>query len=124
MTTVYEGDCEVEDNDFPFQFKKLILRENEVAVEGDGQDEDGPFEFEGILSPIANGPFYGPITVIYPTCAPEQPGRGEDVWTGTAYLSIKLGLPQKEEGRNVKGTWIQDGEEWNFCCELTPLLTA
>ncbi len=117
MSVAYSGEVEVEDNDFAMEFERFIIRENEIAIAGSGDDEDGAFKFESLEGTGQKnelGQYNIAIKFVYPDYR-----LGNKPWEGQGIIVIQSAEETpKRQKCSVKGEWRQDGDSWKFMATL------
>ena len=112
----YQGELNVKENsdgtDFELRVDRLILRENEIAFTFYGADDSGKFKIEGTATKsdacffMASG-----LPVKYKGYANKD---NEVDRASIEFTSIKEETIQNKNTCAIKGTWLQDGESWDF----------
>ena len=104
----YKGELNVEDNDFRLSFEILILRSsNEVAFTLLGYDHDGESKIHGQATKSEGGFFKASgLTITYKN----HPDRDE----ASIEFTLKEEIVEDNNKCNVKGTYTQYGDSWNF----------
>lgn len=115
--SVYNGEVEIEGNEFSIEFERFIVRDNEYAFQIVGDDEDGEFKTDGIAVLTESGEYKADVSVVYPTYKPKN-----KEWSGPASIYIELALesPQKNNCK-IKGRWHQISTTWKFNGKLSKL---
>ena len=112
----YQGELNVSDDDyFELWVERLILRDNQIAFKFYGIDDD-EFEIEGTATKrdfksdacffMASG-----LSVKYKGCANKD---NEEYRASIKFTSVKEETIQNKNTCAIKGTWLQDGESWDF----------
>ena len=115
MTTVYAGEVEVENGDFHMEFERFIIRENEIAIQGDGEDEEGEFNFEGTGQKNELGHYNITIKLVYSGWVVKKVYQPDKAWEGQGIIVINsIEETPKKQICSVVGAWIQDDCSWRF----------
>ena len=98
----------------PMEFKPLILHEDCISFEIEGEDEDPDngrlilFEGEGVAQREDNGHYVAEIEIRYPAYGP-----GSDTDNVTMRITAIELTPGKRKC-HVAGTWLQQGDTYHF----------
>lgn len=112
----YQGELNVKENNDGYYFElrvdRLILRDNEIAFTFYGVDDAGKFKIEGIATK-RDACFFmaSELSVEYKDYANKD---NEVDWASIKFTSIKEETIQNKNTCAIKGTWLQDGESWDF----------
>ena len=111
----FEGNLNVENDDFELEARPLILRTDEISFTLCGRDEYGRYKLEGVAHKTEHGFYLAPmIRLIYPEY---------DIDDCNEYATIRFDqvIPNKNSNDcKVSGVWKQvGGDEWRFEGVLT-----
>ena len=112
----YQGKLNVKENsdgtNFGLRADRLILRDNEIAFTLYGVDDDGKFKIEGIAIK-SDACFFmaSELPVEYEGYVNQD---NEEYRASIQFTSVKEETIQNKNTCAIKGTWLQDGESWNF----------
>ena len=112
----YQGKLNVKENsdgtNFGLQVDRLILRDNEIAFTFYGVDDAGKFKIEGIATK-RDACFFmaSELPVEYKDYANQD---NEVDRASIQFTSIQEETIQNKNTCAIKGSWLQDGESWDF----------
>ena len=119
----YQGKLNVKVNsngtNFGLQVDRLILRDNEIAFTFYGVDDDGKFKIEGNATgtkrDFKSDACFFETPELRPVEYKDYPNKDNEVdQASIQFTSVKEETIQNKNTCTIKGTWLQDGESWDF----------
>lgn len=101
----YRGELEVQPDDFSLFAKQFIVREQNIALILEGDDDYGEFDLEGSLDRNESNEFGGTLRCVYR----QYGGRNS---SGFAILTIHRAIADPDSCE-VFGSWSQE-RHWTF----------